>query len=42
VVYFTFIETRGRNLEEIEGIFNSDHPKKESLRKEKDIFVPGA
>ncbi|KAN0117785.1 general substrate transporter [Hyaloscypha variabilis] len=42
VVYFTFIETRGWNLEEIEGIFNSDHPKKESLRKEKVIFIPGA
>lgn len=42
VVYFTFIETRGWNLEEIEGIFNSDHPMKESLKKEKVIFVPGA
>ena len=42
VVYFTFVETRGWNLEEIEGIFNSDHPKKESLRKEKVIFVPEA
>ena len=28
VVYLIFIETRGRNLEEIEGIFNAANPKK--------------
>jgi len=39
VVYLIFIETRGWNLEEIEGIFQSDSPKKESLKKRKVIFV---
>jgi len=39
VVYFIFVETRGWNLEEIEGIFNSKNPKKESLRKRKVVFV---
>jgi len=40
VVYLLFVETRGWNLEEIEGIFNSPNPKKESLRKEKVVFMP--
>lgn len=34
VIYFTFVETKGRNLEEIDGIFQSDHPVKTSLSKE--------
>jgi len=33
VIYFTFIETKGWGLEEIEEIFNSKHPVKESLGK---------
>ena len=34
-VYFFFIETRGKNLEEINEIFESPHPVQESLRKQK-------
>ena len=35
VIYFTFIETRGRNLEEIDGIFENPHPVKASLEMKK-------
>jgi len=35
VIYFTFIETRGRNLEEIEQIFEAKHPVRESLAMQK-------
>jgi len=34
-IYFTFVETKGRNLEEIEQIFASPHPVKASLEKTK-------
>ncbi|TFK50630.1 general substrate transporter [Heliocybe sulcata] len=34
-VYFTFVETKGRNLEEIEEIFRHRNPKKASLEKRK-------
>ncbi|KAH9947314.1 general substrate transporter [Amylocystis lapponica] len=33
VIYFTFVETKGRNLEEIDVIFQSDRPVKASLTK---------
>jgi len=33
VIYFTFIETKGWSLEEIEGLFQSPHPVKKSLEK---------
>ena len=32
-IYFFFVETRGRTLEELDPIFESKHPVKESLRK---------
>lgn len=35
VIYFTFIETRGWSLEEIEELFHSKHPVKASLEKKK-------
>ncbi|KIJ69681.1 hypothetical protein HYDPIDRAFT_171710 [Hydnomerulius pinastri MD-312] len=31
VIYFTFVETRGRSLEEMDGIFNDPHPVRSSL-----------
>lgn len=37
-VYFTFVETKGRNLEEIDEIFQHRHPKKASLEKRKIII----
>jgi hypothetical protein len=33
VIYFTFIETKGYNLEEIDALFESSNPVRESLRK---------
>lgn len=33
VIYFFFVETRGRTLEELEEIFMHKNPKKESLKK---------
>ncbi|CCM03381.1 uncharacterized protein FIBRA_05511 [Fibroporia radiculosa] len=33
VIYFAFIETKGRNLEEIDLIFQSEHPVRASLAK---------
>jgi sugar porter (SP) family MFS transporter len=35
VIYFTFIETRRRTLEEIEDIFHDPHPVKASLQRQK-------
>ncbi|KAI8985678.1 general substrate transporter [Trametes punicea] len=32
VIYFTFVETKGKNLEEIDRIFEADSPKKASLQ----------
>ncbi|MCJ1433926.1 hypothetical protein MMC27_003291 [Xylographa pallens] len=36
-IYFTFVETKGRSLEEIDEIFNDPHPVKASRRKQKVI-----
>lgn len=33
VIYLTFVETKGRNLEEIDYIFEADNPKQASLQK---------
>jgi hypothetical protein len=33
VIFFTFIETKGWSLEEIEELFHSPHPVKKSLEK---------
>jgi hypothetical protein len=41
VVYFLFVETRGWNLEEIDAIFASKHPKRESLQDRKIVFDNG-
>lgn len=38
VIYFTFIETKGWSLEEIEQLFQSPNPVKKSLEK-KEIMV---
>ena len=38
-VYFFFIETHGRSLEELETIFEAANPVKESLKKEKVLIV---
>jgi Sugar (and other) transporter len=41
VIYFTFVETKGRTLEEIDEIFADPHPVKRSLKKrEVAISVP--
>jgi hypothetical protein len=39
VVYLIFVETRGWNLEEIEAIFSSKSPKKESLKTHRNVFT---
>lgn len=36
-IYFFFVETKGRTLEELDAIFESDHPVKESLKKVKKV-----
>jgi hypothetical protein len=41
VVYLIFVETRGWNLEEIDAIFASKHPKRESLKKHARVFEDG-
>ncbi|KAL1962654.1 hypothetical protein VTN77DRAFT_9288 [Rasamsonia byssochlamydoides] len=38
VVHLIFVETRGWNFEEIEGIFQSPSPRKESLKSRKMVF----
>ncbi|KZS95414.1 general substrate transporter [Sistotremastrum niveocremeum HHB9708] len=35
VIYFTFVETRGRNLEELDAIFDDPHPVTASLAMQK-------
>lgn len=35
VIYFTFVETRGRSLEEIDHIFADPHPVRASLTVQK-------
>jgi len=37
-IYFTFIETKGRSLEEINEIFEDPHPVRASLRKRNVVF----
>ena len=36
-IYFFFVETRGRTLEEIDAIFEAKNPVKESLRKAHEV-----
>ena len=38
-IYFFFVETRGRTLEELDYIFESKHPVRESLKKARDVEV---
>lgn len=33
VIYLTFVETRGRSLEEMDNIFDDPHPVRKSLEK---------
>jgi hypothetical protein len=40
VIYFTFVETRGRSLEELDELFESDNPKKASLQV-REVVVRG-
>ena len=35
VIYFFFVETAGKTLEEMSDIFNADNPRKESTKKTK-------
>jgi hypothetical protein len=39
-IYFTFVETKGRTLEEIDEIFANLHPVKRSLQK-REVIVGG-
>jgi hypothetical protein len=39
-IYFTFVETKGRTLEEIDEIFANPHPVKRSLQK-REVIVGG-
>lgn len=39
-IYFTFVETKGRTLEEIDEIFANPHPVKRSLQK-RELIVGG-
>ena len=41
VIYLTFVETKGRNLEEIDEIFEAENPKKASLQVEGSTFRAG-
>lgn len=42
VVYFFFVETAGKTLEEMSSIFDADNPRKESTKKTKvDIDASG-
>ena len=34
VIYLTFVETRGRSLEEMDRIFDDPHPVRKSLQKQ--------
>lgn len=38
VIYFTFVETRGRSLEELDELFEHPNPKKASLEY-RDVLV---
>jgi len=40
VIYFTFVETKGRTLEEIDEIFADPHPVKASLKK-REVVIGG-
>jgi hypothetical protein len=39
-IYFTFVETKGRTLEEIDEIFADPHPVRKSLQK-REVIVGG-
>jgi hypothetical protein len=39
-IYFAFVETKGRTLEEIDEIFANPHPVKRSLQK-REVIVGG-
>lgn len=39
-IYFTFVETKGRTLEEIDEIFQDPHPVRRSLQK-REVIVGG-
>jgi hypothetical protein len=39
VIYAFFVETKGRTLEELKGIFEARNPRKESLRRSKVVGV---
>jgi hypothetical protein len=39
-IYFTFVETKGRTLEEIDEIFADPHPVRRSLQK-REVIVGG-
>jgi hypothetical protein len=39
-IYFTFVETKGRTLEEIDEIFADPHPVRKSLQK-REVIVSG-
>jgi hypothetical protein len=39
-IYFTFVETKGRTLEEIDEIFSDPHPVRRSLQK-REVVVGG-
>ena len=39
-IYFTFVETKGRTLEEIDEIFADPHPVRRSLQK-REVVVGG-
>ena len=38
-IYFFFVETKGRSLEEIDEIFADPHPVRASLRKQKVVVT---
>lgn len=41
-IYFFFVETRGRTLEELDGIFEAKNPVRESLKKVHDVQAVSA
>lgn len=39
VIYFFFVETRGRSLEELDELFQAKNPVKESLKARKSVMM---